>query len=325
MTSPRPWPSGRSVADVLDDQHGVVSRAQLLVCGETPASIRRLIRRRDLSVLHPGVYLGHTGDPTWLQRSWAAVLHAWPAALAGEAALRTHEGPGKRRDPATIEVVVARSRTILAPPGVRITRIDRLDERAVWTVGPPRLRYDDAAIAVACRAVSDLEALRVLADVVQGRRSTAQRLADELAARGRAPRRAWLSSVLADIAAGTCSVLEHGYLVRVVRPHGLPEGDRQVRDGRGDRVVYRDVEHEDGLVVELDGRLGHDSARQRDSDMERDLDAALVGKDTVRIGWGQVFDRACSTAAKVAALHAARGWTGVPQPCGDECGIGATR
>ena len=58
--------------------------------------------------------------------------------------------------------------------------------------------------------------------------------------------------------------------------------------------------------------------------MERDLDAALVGKDTVRLGWGQVFDRPCSTAAKVAALHAARGWAGSPQSCGDECGIGAT-
>ncbi len=324
--SPHPWPAGWSVADFLDGQHGVVSRAQLLACGETPASIRRRIRRRELSVLHPGVYLGHTGDPTWVQRAWAAVLHAWPAALAGEAACAAHEGPGKRADPTTIEVAVARSRTVLAPPGGRRDRrVDRLDERAVWTVGPPRLRYDDAAIEVACRAVSDLEALRVLADVVQGRRSTARRLAEELAARGRAPRRAWLTSVLADIAAGTCSVLEHGYLARVVRPHGLPEGERQVRDGRGDRVVYRDVEHDDGLVVELDGRLGHDSARQRDTDMERDLDAALVGKDTVRLGWGQVFDRACSTAGKVAALHSARGWTGVVRRCGDDCGIGATR
>ncbi|WP_235537148.1 hypothetical protein [Nocardioides sp. Soil805] len=119
-------------------------------------------------------------------------------------------------------------------------------------------------------------------------------------------------------------MLEHGYLVRVVRPHGLPLGDRQVRDGRGDRVAYRDVEHDDGLVVELDGRLVHDSARQRDLDMERDLDAALVGKDTVRLGWGQVFDRPCRTAAKIAGLHLARGWVGRVHPCGDECGIGAT-
>jgi hypothetical protein len=323
MTSAHPWPSDWLAVDFLRDQQGVVARAQLLAAGETPASIRRMIRRRELAIVHPGIYVDHTGVPTWVQRSWAAVLHAWPAALTGESALRSHEGPGKRADPTTIEVAVARSRTVLAPPGVRIKRIDRLDERAVWTLGPPRLRYDDAAIEVACRAVTDLEALRVLADVVQGRRSTAGRLAAELGSRGRAPRRVWLTSVLGDIAEGTCSVLEHGYLARVVRPHGLPVGERQVRDGRGDRVAYRDVQHDD-LVVELDGRLTHDSARQRDADMERDLDAALVGKDTVRLGWGQVFDRACSTAAKVAALHSARGWAGVPRPCGDGCGIGAT-
>ncbi|WP_457205098.1 hypothetical protein [Nocardioides sp. P5_C9_2] len=324
MTSTPDWPAHWAAADFLDDQQGVVSRAQLLGAGETPASIRRMIRRREVAVAHPGVYLGHTGDPTWIQRAWAAVLHAWPAALAGEAALRAHEGPGKRADPVIIEVAVARSRTVLAPPGVRITRIDGLDHRTVWTVGPPRLRYDDAAIAVACRAATDLDAIRVLADVVQGRRSTAARLASELGPRRRVPRRAWLASVLDDIAQGSCSVLEHGYLTRVVRPHGLPVGQRQVRDGRGDRVVYRDVEHDDGLVVELDGRLFHDSARQRDADMERDLDAALAGKDTVRVGWGQVFDRQCATAGKVAALHRARGWTGWPYPCGDECGIGAS-
>ncbi len=324
MTSAHAWPSQWSAADFLDDQQGVVSRAQLLGAGETPASIRRLIRRRELATVHPGVYVDHTGEPVWVQRAWAAVLHAWPAALAGEAALRAHEGPGKRPDPARIEVVVARTRTVLAPPGVKVKRIDRLDLRVVWSVGPPRLRYDDAAIEVACRSASDFDALRVLADVVQGRRSTAARLASELAARGRAPRRVWLTGVLGDIADGSCSVLEHGYLTRVLRPHGLPLGERQVRDGRADRVAYRDVEHDDGLVVELDGRLVHDSARQRDLDMERDLDAALVGKDTVRLGWGQVFDRPCRTAGKVAGLLVARGWAGRAHPCGAGCGIGVT-
>ena len=288
MTSVHGWPPHWSAADFLDDQQGVVSRAQLLGAGETPADIRRMIRRRDLAVVHPGIYVSHTGDPTWVQRTWAAVLHAWPAALAGEAALRACEGPGKRADPAIIEVAVGRSRTVLAPPGVRITRIDRLAQRAVWTMGPPRLRYDDAAIAVACRAATDLDALRVLADVGPGpalhRRPSGRRAG--LAATGAPP---------------------------------------SVVDGRGDRVAYRDVEHADGLVVELDGRLFHDSARQRDADMERDLDAALVGKETVRLGWGQVFGRECVTAGKVAALHVSRGWAGRPHPCGDQCGIGATR
>jgi hypothetical protein len=323
----RAWPDGWGIEEFLGDQSGVVSRAQLLAGGETPPSIRRRIRRRELAVVHPGIYVNHTGEPTWLERAWAGVLHAWPAALSGESALRAHEGPGKSsRDLATIEVAIDQARTIVAPVGVRVRRIDRFSERVLWNTGPPRLRYEDAAVDVAARARSDLATVAALADMVQSRRSTAARLAAEVASRTRIPRRAWMCDVLTDIADGTCSVLEHGYLNRVVRAHGLPVGLRQVRGGDGSRVIYRDTEHEDGLIVELDGRLFHDTATQRDADLERDLDAIVAGKDTVRLGWGQVFDRACRTAVKVADLHRARGWSGHPHACGAiDCGNGAPR
>lgn len=54
-------------------------------------------------------------------------------------------------------------------------------------------------------------------------------------------RRAWLRDVLEDVALGTCSLLEHGYLTRVERPHGLPRCLRQVADDGGNgRRVFRD-------------------------------------------------------------------------------------
>lgn len=323
----RAWPSHWRIDDFLGDQAGVVSRAQLLAAGEKPPSIRRMIRRHELAVVHPGIYVEHTGEPSWLQRAWAGVLHAWPAALCGESALRAHEGPGRTgRSLSTIEVAIDHARTVIAPAGVRVRRIERLSQRALWNTGPPRLRYEDAAIDVAARAPTDLATVAALADMVQSRRSTAQRLADELTSRTRIPRRDWMREVLRDIGAGTCSVLEHGYLDRVVRPHGLPLGDRQVRSTDGGKVTYRDTEHAHGLIVELDGRLFHDSATQRDADLDRDLDAAVAGKDTVRLGWGQVFDRACETAAKVSALHLARGWCGRPQACGAaDCGVVVTQ
>ena len=322
----RAWPDDWGIAEFLDDQSGVVSRAQLLAAGEKPPSIRRMIRRRELAIVHPGIYVNHTGEPTWLERAWAGVLHAWPAALSGQSALRAHEGPGKSsRDLSVIEVAIDQTRTVIAPAGVRVRRIDRLSERVLWNTGPPRLRYEDAAVDVAARARSDLAAVVALAAMVQSRRSTASRLAEEVSSRTRIPRRDWLRDVLTDIADGTCSVLEHGYLNRVVRAHALPIGQRQVRSGNGSRVVYRDTEHADGLIVELDGRLFHDTATQRDADLERDLDAAVDGKDTVRLGWGQVFDRTCQTAAKVAVLHQARGWLGKPSSCGlTDCGPGVT-
>lgn len=258
----RAWPDDWGIEEFLDDQSGVVSRAQLLAAGETPPTIRRMIRRRELAIVHPGVC---------------------------------------------------------------VRRIDRLSERVLWNTGPPRLRYEDAAIDVAGRARSDLAAVVALADMVQSRRSTASRLATEVNSRTRIPRRDWLRDVLTDIADGTCSVLEHGYLTRVVRAHALPIGERQVRSSNGSRVVYRDTAHANGLIVELDGRLFHDTASQRDADLERDLDAAVDGKDTVRLGWGQVFDRTCQTASKMAVLHLARGWSGHPQACGlIDCGLGVT-
>jgi very-short-patch-repair endonuclease len=74
-----------------------------------------------------------------------------------------------------------------------------------------------------------------------------------------------------------------------------------------------------GLDVELDGRLFHDTAGQRDRDLERDLFAMMHGSVTVRLGWGQVLDRPCHTTAQLAALLRRGGWTADPRACGPTC------
>ncbi|WP_248582659.1 hypothetical protein [Nocardioides sp. InS609-2] len=86
-------------------------------------------------------------------------------------------------------------------------------------------------------------------------------------------------------------------------------------------MVYRDAEYPQALVVELDGRLFHDTAEQRDSDFERDLDAAVDGRATTRISWGQVFGRPCSTAGKVAKSASAAGLAWSADPCGPDCTV----
>ncbi|MDP2772567.1 MAG: hypothetical protein Q8O61_03340, partial [Nocardioides sp.] len=181
------------------------------------------------------------------------------------------------------------------------------EERVQWNLGPPRVRYDDAIIDVAADACTDLDAVAALADACGSRRTTAARLLDTLDQRRRVPRRTWLEGVLGDVAQGTCSVLEHGYLDLVERPHGLPEGRRQASHRHQGSAVYRDVDY-DGLVVELDGRLFHDSTHARDLDLERDLDAAVGGAETIRLGYGQVFERGCTTAAKLGLVLQRRGW-----------------
>jgi hypothetical protein len=306
---------------ILGDQAGVVTRRQALVAGLTEHALARLVRRRELSRLHTGVYVDHTGEPTWQQLAWGGVLLCWPAVLAGQSALRAVEGPGSTRRRRTIEVAVALDRRPQGAATVDVRRMAHLDERAQWHMGPPRLRYEEAALDVAADAPSDMAALGELARAVQARRTTATRLLEALARRDRISRRAWMGSVLADVAGGACSVLEHGYLTRVERAHGLSPARRQVRDRMGAGTVYRDVEYDGGLVVELDGRLFHDTAAQRDADFDRDLVASVLGKDSVRLSYGQVYDRACWTAAHIGVLLRQHGWRGTPRHCSPTCTV----
>jgi hypothetical protein len=302
---------------VLNDQAGVISRKQALGLGLTATDINKNLRRRNWALVHPGIYVDHTGPLTWHQRAWAAVLFSWPAALSHESALRAADGPGRRdRDDSLIHVAIDRHRHLVEPPGVRLHRASDFGERARWNLGPPRIRYEDAVLDVAADAKSDLDALGVLAQACGSRRTTALRLLETLTGRARIARRDWLRSVLMDVTEGTCSVLEHGYLTRVEAPHGLPRGRRQ-RPAESTRGrVYRDVDYEEvGLIVELDGRVFHESVEDRDRDLDRDLDAAVERRETLRVGYGQVFDRGCSTAKRIGSILQDRGWSGSATDC----------
>lgn len=187
---------------------------------------------------------------------------------------------------------------------------------------PARVRYEEAVLDVLAGLDREWDRVAACAAAVRGRCTTVGRLASALAARPRFPRRRWLAAVLADIAAGTASVLERGYLERVERAHGLPRADRQRADRVAGGRIYRDAPYPAyDLVVELDGRLDHTALGDRDHDLDRDLETAVHGRRTVRLGWGQVYDRPCQTARAIGRLLAAGGWEGSPTPCSPHCGV----
>ena len=299
---------GPTVPELLALQCGVVARFQALEAGLSDHDIRRLVRRREWARVHPGVYVDHTGPLTWTQRAWAGVLVLWPSALSHASAVRDVAGAGRtdQRTDDRIHVAVDRQRSCLPPPGVVVHRVGQYDAKALAHTHPPRVRLEHAALDVAAEAPNDLVAISTLADLVQARLTTADRLLGALAARTRIARRPLLTAALNDVAEGTCSLLEHDYLALVERPHGLPRPERQVRDsGRG--PVFRDVVYRAfGVVVELDGRLFHDNARARDLDLDRDLDAAVSGLLTVRLGWGQAHVRPSHRRASGPASPSAR-------------------
>lgn len=311
---------------LMDEQDGVVSRRQVLACGGDDNVIECRLRSRQWASLHRGVYVDHTGPPSWRQRAWGAALYHWPAALCHVSALRMHGlevGPVPADEP--IHVAVDATRRPRSREGVRPHRVARLHERLQPNRMPPRVRLEDAVLDVASDTDDDATAVAVLADACQSRRTTAGRLRLALAARPKLRRRGFLLVLLTDVATGSYSVLEHRYLTRVERPHGLPTGRRQRVSRAGRRPAYRDVEYQGlGVVVELDGRLGHEFQADRWDDLDRDIASAVEGDVTIRAGWRQVL-QPCRLAAAVARLLIARGWVGSPRSCGPGCLVAQVR
>ena len=308
---------------LLADQAGVVTRAQLRGIGIAKAQLDRMVRRRELVRMLPGVFVNHTGDPTWIQRAWAGTLYYAPAALGKASALRAANGPGwqPELEAGPITITVDEDRHVRSRPGYLICRQVDFDQR-VQAGGPPRVRIEQAVLDVAAERPSTMDALEVIADACRSRRTTPARLLAALQQRKRLRRRAWLLGVLQDVAEGSSSVLERDFVTLVERPHGLPAALRQVaRAGvlgrRYDDVVYERY----GVGVELDGALFHASSRQRDRDLDRDLDAAVEGRRTLRLGWGQVHARPCLTAARLAVILHAKGWAGRPTACSPGCPV----
>jgi hypothetical protein len=317
----------RAVAELLALQSGVISRGQVLAAGGRDHDIARLLRRRVWASVHDGVYVDHTGEPTWIQRAWAAVLYHRPAALDGVSALAAHgvRITGANRQGGPVEVAIDGRRSVTSGDGIEVTRRGDFDEQAQMNLCPPRVRVEHALLTVASRSRDEEGAVSVLADACQRRHTTPGRLVAALRQRPRLGHRKLLLSVLDDVASGAYSVLERRYLLCVERPHGLPTDSRQRRVRVGRRVWYRDVEYVTrATTVELDGRLGHEATSDRWADLDRDLDNAVRGQLTLRIGWRQVLDP-CRLAAAVSRILIARGWRGQPRPCRPDCPLAMFR
>jgi len=290
-------------------QDGVLSRRQLTDGGLRKHDIERLLRQRRLRQVLPRVYVDHTGPLTPGQREWAALLYAEPAALCWRI--------GDRADD-EVHIAIDHDRKVTAQPGIRIHRVRSfaamLDGRR-----RPALLPEDDALCMVHEAADELAVIAILADVAAAGVS-GRRLQRALARHPSLRRRRLVAALIEDVVAGTHSVLEHGYLVRVQLPHGLPPLERQVPRSSRRGEERRDAEYGAfGLVLELDGRLNHESWQAGNRDAERDLDDLAAGRVVARLRWQQVYGGQCHTAARIAQALRARGWAGEPRPCGPAC------
>ncbi|MFI7066966.1 hypothetical protein ACIBL3_38620 [Kribbella sp. NPDC050124] len=320
LREPEDARAGRFV-ELRGRQQGAFSRAQAVANGIDDCMLARRCRNRQIQRIHQGVYADFTGPLPWATRVWAAWLACGPyAALTGDTALRWH-GLSGDWDDESIHLAVPLGRRMERRPGIRITRHQNFDAFVMNGREPRLVRLEVALLTAASRRVAPDRRAALVLDACRQRRTPPDRLLAELSRLPRLRGRNLLQQIIQDAAAGVQSLLEHTYLTRVERAHGLPDAARQVRATRGTAVNYRDVDYlAYDLIVELDGRAGHADAASSWRDMHRDDVATLQGKTTLRFGYQLVTDP-CTAASQIGAALALRGWPGPLTPCSPTCPI----
>lgn len=293
-------------------QAGVLTTAQAAQLGLGRHSITRLVDGRRWRRLDPGIYYVREQPPPWEALAWAGVL------LGGDRARIGGAGAGYLHGllevaPDRVPVLIPQSR-ILVSRGPWDFRRERPGARSAATFGsPPRVGTEDTVLDL-CERAGPEEVVHLITKAVQSRLTTVPRLRQALVGRRQMRHRHLLQDLLADVAQGAHSPLEVTYLNGVERPHGLPRGSRQQPIARGPGG-FRDVRYDEfRLVVELDGRVGHEGVG-RFRDMRRDNATTVAGEATLRYGYADVYGRRCQVAEQVGAVLRAHGWSGILRRC----------
>lgn len=300
----------RPLLQLAELQDGALSREQALGLGLTDHVISRLLASGTWQPLGAGIYLTSPGPVPWLAAAWGGLLVGGSRARLGpQASGHLH---GLIDAPDVVDVLVPLTGPHRASGPWSFLR-ERPGARSSRTVGsPPRLPVEDAVLDLAAGA-DPTEVVRLVTRAVQRRGTRASRTAVALESRRRHPHRTLLQGLLGDVAAGAESALELSYLRDVERPHGLPRGHRQA--SRRGLPYASDVGYDEWhLLVELDGRLGHDD-EGRFRDMWRDNQFTVRALLTLRYGWFDVVDRPCAVAAQVGTVLVQRGWSGSLTRC----------
>lgn len=292
-------------------QAGVVSATQAEQAGLTHHVIARLIETGRWTRLARGHYYVDPGEPPWAALAFAGTLAGGDGARLGPWA-SGHVVGLVQKAPLPIDILVSRSIQRHRQHGRWAFTREHPGCRSPATTGsPPRLIAEDIVLDLTSSG-GDGNTVSIVTDALRMRLTTPTRLRKALAARIRHPHRKLLTDLLAD-AEGIESALELAYLRDVERAHDLPRAMRnKVRAGQPYR---RDVDYEDyGVLVELDGRRGHEGSG-RFRDMRRDNYHSLLGRITLRYGWWDVAECPCEVAYQVYVALVARGHAGPFNRC----------
>jgi very-short-patch-repair endonuclease len=294
-------PLEQEIAELAKRQHGVVGRAQLLKLGLGRRAIGSRIARGWLHPVHRGVYaVGYAllfSKGRWM----AAVI-----ACGAEAAL-SHRSAGR------LWGLVP-----LGPGPVEVTRPSGFRAQRSGIVGHESLLPEDEVTAIdeipvtsAPRTLFDLAALLDKRQLERAmNEAEVQRLTDVLSLLDllkRYPRRRGATTLRALLEAKTPESITRSELeerfVAFLDCHRLPRprlnADLAVR-GRAFRIDC--LWEEQRVIVELDGRAVHGTAKAFESDRQRDRILLVEGWHSMRVTWLQLRDEALAIAADLREL-----------------------
>lgn len=261
--------------ELVAEHHMVADRALVRRAGLNDDQWQRRLQHDTWVQVVPGQWR-HAATPlTWEMQVRAGA--AWlgrSAALHGTTAGRWWELDGC--ESSSVEFLVPRARRHV-PPWLTLHTTTTWAHGDLLVLRGVRTSSATRAIIDMARTESPRRLEAAIDSAVRLRRTsvpTLSRRMSEMSGRGRAGIRVLRTLVLDS---GGESYLERAFL-RLVRAAGLPRPTPQVvhrsRDGKVMRV---DFEFHDGLIVEVSGRRGHSSDRDRQRDARRRNDLQSSG------------------------------------------------
>lgn len=321
-------PAIRELELTAEGQAWACTADQALSAGVTRAAIARLARSGRWQRLHWGVYALRPSTIGLDTRMWGAHLALGEGSVISGRAAGHAWGllPGDWDPALPIEAMIPEGLRLRAA-GVATRRVPFPEGWAHPARRPPTLTVEHTLLDLVRIAGSDAEAAELVLRACRSRLTTPARIRDAVAGRVRVARRQLLLDVCADVTDGVTSTLERRYHRDVAMRHGLPRAIRQERSRTwSGATVYRDLRYDPfDVIVELDGRLGHEAESAVFRDQYRDNASTLTGAATLRYGWWAVAGEPCEVAAQVGTLLAIRGWSGTPRACRAGCPAGRPR
>lgn len=265
------------------DQHGIVTRQQLLGAGVPSRVVERRVTRRRLRPVHRGVYLvGPVAPPRAPEK--AACLACGPDSAVSHASASAFwqmTPPRKPGVPVHILVVGHGRRR----PGILVHRTARLHPGEVVRsdgipfTSPARTLYD-LAEASGFRVLE-----RALARALKKELTTQDELEALLKRYAGRPGTTRLRSLLGDAPPAFVRSEAEARFLELVRAAGLPRPQVNVRLGPYEADFYWPARR---VVVEIDGFEFHSSPAAFERDRERDAELAARGLRVTRITWKQL-------------------------------------